>query len=192
MVDKAEIKKTLNRYFTLQGGFRFDDDGGVIAYGNVSARRNMPTIPVRFSRIDGDLHIPNCGLQSLENCPPVIGDSLLLYGNQLRNCIGMPETIGGYLDISSNPIETLEGFPKYIGRHVEMTYTLTLPLLRILVAKDVVFRLPKNAGTELDQLTDARESVDHILDKYMGQGRAAVIDCKRELVAAGFEGNARW
>jgi len=191
VVDKHEIEKTLLTYFIMDGEFEVKDNGSVTVYGNVFARRAMPTIPVKFSSIDGILQIAHCELQSLKNCPNRLGN-LSVYGNRLGNCVGLPTHVLGWLDISDNPLKTLEGFPKSVGGHVDITYTLALPLLRLLVAPEVIFRLPKDAGATLDQTTHARDRVKAILDKYMGKGKRAMFDCQKELEDAGFGENARW
>jgi hypothetical protein len=191
MVDAAEIRNTLLTYFTTDGELQVDDDGSVAADGHVVARRAMHTIPVRFSRIDGDLRMPSCNLQSLENCPAHVGGRLELSNNQLTNCLGMPTTVLGWVSITDNPLKTLDGFSKSVGRYVDITYTPTLPLLRLLVAPYVGFRIPRYLDN-WQEITEARDSVQKIMNNYAGQGKRGAIRCQKELIAAGFEGNARW
>jgi len=192
VVDIAGIREVLLHSFTMDGEYQIEDDGRVTSFGNVISRRGMARLPVEFSRIDGDLRLGNTGLVSLENCPKTLGGSLEAQNNFLKTTMGMPEDVGRYVDVSDNPLVNLNGFAKKVGAHVDITLTPTLPLLRLLVAPDIVLRIPRNSGTRATEFSQDRFDIESILDKYAGQGRAAVIDCKRELVAAGFEGNARW
>ena len=119
-------------------------------------------------------------LTSLEHAPQSVGGGFVCSANQLTSLEHAPQSVGGDFWCSGNKLSSLAGLPVVPGS-LRLSYSPTLPLLRCLLAQQVEFE---------PSLPD--KTVENILNKYAGQGRAGAIDCKRELVSAGFEENARW
>jgi len=134
-------------------------------------------------QVGGNYWCNHCSLTTLEGAPKRVGEGFYCSDTQLQNLLGAPESVGDAFFCVDNPLKSLEGLPKIIPGELRLTYHPELPLLRTLVAQMVTFS---------NYLDDRVSDVQSILEKYAGQGRAAVIDCKRDLVASGFEGNARW
>jgi len=199
MVDKNEILKRFADYFHHSGNVTVDDQGLVSVTDDVYMGRKRDKLPVAFDFV-GDFVCAEVGLKTLEGAPNRVGRDVSLQGNLLTSLQGFPQEVGrnvrldnnqltdlkglpsklsGSLVIIYNPLTSLEGFPTSVGE-VYLGYQENLPLLRTLGAQTIVL------------WEKSRYEVEQILNKYAGQGRAAAIDCKRDLVRAGFEGNARW
>jgi len=210
VVDLDAVVDTFRERFDTNGTLWPNDDGTLTVDGWVTVKQNTETFGLRFdevhgyfgvfgtqlrtmdgapSKIHGDLSIRHCPhLTEFGHGLDVVNGLFRIEHTGLKNFVGGPKSVQFNIDCQSNPnLMSLEGFPTSVGSRVEITYTPTLPVLRLLVAPAIWF----TADTK-DEYLDDGIAVENILMKYAGQGRAAAIDCKRELVAAGFEGNARW
>jgi hypothetical protein len=209
MVDtKQSVLNTLLAHFTVDGQPKVNDDLSVNAPEDVVLHNQFYSafekLPVGFSHVGGGLMLSINKLKTLQGCPTAVGGSFecdnnslqsLEFGpsqvgesyncshNQLKNLIGAPKIVPMSFNCSNNPLETLEGFPEKIGKTVYITYTPSLPLLRTLVAREIIF---------WPSTTDNGLKVLSILAKHVGQGRRGAFSCKKELIEAGFEENARW
>ena len=200
-VDNEEIKRDDNR-------IEIGDDGSVSVWGNV--RMTKPAggrIPVRFDQVSGWFQAEKCGLTSFENFPwscnslfvaandlssfnkcPAGLLSIDIQNNRFENFVGLDTETLDLIEATGNPLKSLEGLPKTPPEEplrIGITYRKDLPLLRLLVATEIDILDPRRSYKRF-------EPVQSILRKYAGQGRSGAIDCKRELVSAGFEGNAKW
>jgi len=171
--------------------YSFDDEGKLNVQSDVYLNdRKLPNdrLPIRFGKITGTFWARWCGLRRLDGLPYEVGASCVLAGNYMTNLVGAPKKVPGRLDLEyATSLQSLEGFPNEVG-HCIFTWREDLPLLRLLTAKKLQLDLNQANKPEAHP---ARHCLE-ILNKYAGQGRAGAIDCKRELVAAGFEGNAKW
>jgi hypothetical protein len=109
--------------------------------------------------------------------------------NLLTSLIGGPDIVGGQFDCSENPtLTSLEGAPSK-ALQIHVPYNKDLPLLRLLNYKMVSFEANKKLvrSNELDYPR-------RIIGKHLGEGnlRARILACQRELIDAGFVGNASW
>ena len=184
MVDKEKILELFRNnfdpfdHYLLTNQMQIQDDGTVDVQWNIYMFGELEEIPIKFGIVTGDFVAEEKGLKTLHNMPKIVTGDCELAGNKLTTLLGAPEEVGGNFHVNRNPLVSLEGFPQKVGRKVSLRWTPTLPLLRTLNAQEVILYGQPRAMV--------------ILNKYAGQGRAGAIDCKRELVAAGFEGNARW
>ena len=90
----------------------------------------------------------------------------------------MPESVGADVDASFNrELESLKGLPNYFPGKLYLTYTLKLPLLRALCARDGV----KFTGTQAE-LSHVAEQIQNILNQFAGQGRRGVLPCTKALM----------
>lgn len=190
MVNKEKIWEQLYRFFYLDSieGIDITDDGVINVHQGLQFRADEPlpdgVLPFQFGVVGGNLILANAGLTSLQGMPTEIKGMLSLSKNPLKNLVGCTQKIGEYLRLRQMPnLESLEGFPTQLKDYVALDWKPNLPLLRTLQAPGGVALWPGSPETE---------DIEAILEKYKGQGRAGAIDCKRELVEAGFEGNARW
>jgi hypothetical protein len=102
--------------------------------------------------------------------------------NNLTSLRGCPEV--EELCIRGNPLTSLEGLCiSNKLRFFTLDWTPELPLLRLLMLKHSAFG-------DLDE----RSEVENILDKYRSANisRSNILACQKELIDAGFEGNASW
>jgi hypothetical protein len=141
-------------------------------------------------------------------CPKKVG-SLIISHNPLTTLVGMPtvthsldlkscrlknlqgiDYINSWITVQDNPLESFDGFLGCEG-YISFTWSPQLPVLRTLLAKGGVRVYdPEYFGgdPELPPLATMVE----ILNRYAGQGRRGAFPAKKELIEAGFEGNARW
>jgi hypothetical protein len=120
-------------------------------------------------------------LTTLEGAPTSVGRGFYCYRNRLTTLEGAPTSVGGNFNCDNNQLTTLEGAPTSVGGEFHCSYNNSLPLLRLLLIKDVkqLFFYPNNV------------IVENILNKYLGQGRGGALACAAELTKAGYKGNAR-
>jgi len=124
----------------------------------------------------------NCKLTTLAGAPRKV-KGFFCSDNQLQTLLGAPDEVVDDFFCINNPLKSLEGLPKHIPGELRLTYDENLPLLRALVASMVTFD---------NYYEDLAEDVQQILKKYAGEGKRGAIRCQKELIAAGFEGNAKW
>jgi hypothetical protein len=130
-------------------------------------------------KVNGTYDCRNCGLKSLLGVPADV-ESLWCLQNQLTSLDGGPIRIADTIQATDNPIVSLSGWPESV-RQLYITWCESLPLLRAVGLEYVSVQ-----GNTL---------VGKILYKYMkqeGNLRQRVVQCQKELIDAGFEGNAKW
>jgi hypothetical protein len=203
-VDRDKIAQIFVQNFGRTGGFNVRDDGKVDVHGSVTAEGHMSRFPVAFGRIGGDFNCMKCGLETLEGgpetvernmivednllislqgCPTSIRDGFYCDTNQLQDLKGAPESVAKTFSCEDNPLTSLEGLPK-ASRH-RIGYSENLGLLR-LVGVNVVrlYGVPQDTAT----------AVQDIIQKHCGVGpdlRRRMLACQKDLIDAGFAGNAR-
>lgn len=190
MVDRDEIYQTFTRWFIADESESVEvmSNGVVYVYSSVDFRigDGFPNgeLPLQFGVIKGDFSVSYSGLTGLKGMPREVTGAVVLSGNPLKNLIGCTQKIGRHLRLRHmSQLTSLEGFPTELKGHVSLDWKPTLPLLRTLLAGEGIALWPNEKKIW---------QIEKILNQYQGQGRAGAIDCKRALVEAGFEGNARW
>jgi hypothetical protein len=139
-------------------------------------------------KIGGMIAISANNLTSLEGCVERVKGDFICNSNLLTDLVGGPKVVEGSFQVAGNPLTSLVGFPTIVVGVASLTYNPNLALLRTLVAGHIGLDGP----TE-NHMRDANLlEVEHILNKYAGEGKRGVIRCQKELIAAGFEGNAKW
>jgi len=191
MANVKEVEKTYRKYFdypgfeTSKNTLRINPQNGKITVlGNVMLWRSPPEgkLPVEFEFVNFSLQVQNRSLISLEGCASVVRQDFNCRGNKLTTLIGGPQIVGKDYLAGNNPLENLDGLALEIGQRLYLPYHRDLPLLRALVAPEIVFQ----------NFDPATPPPYHIIKKYAGKGKRAMFDCQKELEDAGFEGNARW
>jgi hypothetical protein len=210
MVDRDEIQKTFDTYFTATEPITIDDKGLVSCWGNVylHTHKRQETLPVAFEAVYGDFDCSNNSLKTLQGAPIVVGSfncrsnhlitlmgapksvagSFSCSNNRLLSLEGAPVKVGGHFNCYDNPdLQSLKGISQELGKTFRVTWLPELPLLGALVAKDGV------GFYHQERLqTGSAKKVEAIINRYKGQGRRGAFACKKALIEAGFEGNARW
>ena len=210
----ANIEKLLKKYFTIRGSHEITDDGVVVTGGCEYLRyydenNQLPnTLPIKFKSVSkyficsGSSSTGRGGLTTLEGCPSfagsfscghnllttLIGGPIRVSGaylcdtNLLHDLVGAPESVGEWFDCSRNDLLTsLKGAPKYIGGVFYLNCNATLPVLSLLKYENVC--------------VNDTSKLKGIISKYCSMQstplRSRIIQCQRELIDNGFEGNAR-
>lgn len=96
----------------------------------------------------------------------------------LRSLTHAPSHVGGEFIGSQNHLTDLQGLPAHM-RAFYATYNSDMPLLR----------LTQHAQVEIWQ---APAPMSDILEKYVGKGKAYILNMARELKQAGYVENAKW
>ncbi len=169
----------------------------------------MPVItefPFPFGTVDGNFSCGGRGMTSLVNGPthingryscaknkltslkgaPVTAGIFLCSDNQLTSLADAPREVTDTFNCQNNPLTSLEGLPEKVSGQILLTWDPNLPLLR-LVGR-IVYLCPTNTAATHDYAI-----VNAILDKYEGPPtRSNILTCQKELIDAGYEGNASW
>jgi hypothetical protein len=136
--------------------------------------------------VGGDFYCYRNQLTSLVGAPQSVGGDFDCYNNQLTSLEGAPQSVGGNFYCGDNQLTSLVGAPQSVGGRFYCDWSPTLPLLRIVVAKEVV--ILKDDG-EFEEINDILNSS---IKDNPGSYRKAALDAKRKLMDAGYEGNAKW
>jgi hypothetical protein len=125
-------------------------------------------------------------LISLIGAPQSVGGNFSCYNNQLTSLEGAPQSVGGYFSCGHNPLTSLVGTPQSVGGYFDCDWSPTLPLLRAVVAKEVVIYKDNNRFNEINDILNS------CIENNPGSYRKAAIDARSALIDAGLRGNAKW
>lgn len=147
--------------------------------GNVLATKNLIGGPVEAGRYEAW----RCGLESLEGSPRVINGDFHCFGNSLKSLAGAPQRVGGDFTCSDQSLESIDGLPDGV-QQFRVDPTRSLPMLKALKCK-LVYSMSVTGDYRL---------LMKIINKYCGDNysRKSILACQKELIDAGFEGNASW
>jgi len=205
MVDVKQIESTFHKHFGHTGVITHIDPetGHIDVDGDVYLKRKVSRLPVNFAHVTGSFvcadsklktlagaphsvrgvfDCSNNSLTSLVGAPEYVGRDFLCAYNKLTNLVGAPDEVGVDFNCHNNPLVSLEGAPDVIPAWFHVSYSVTLPLLRTLVARQGVW------------LYDGPREIEHILadPKFKGKGKQGAIKCAIELIKAGYRENAKW
>lgn len=178
---------------TLEPQVLYNEDHDLWAIdGHVRMKRTSPDgrLPVKFYKITGSLSLNLCKLTSLEGCPSNLGGGLYVWQNELTTLKGAPKSLAR-LDVKRNQLQSLEGMPEEIINGIELTYDHQLPLLRCLNCTGEILLAHDATGPDSVTASIVR-SVERILNKHRGTGKAGALKAAAELIRAGYKENARW
>ena len=158
----------------------------------ISSVKRLPNI--KILKVKENFIVTGSDLETLENSPIEVGQDVNIVGNQyLTSLIGLPTVIPWRLDIVSNRnLKSLDGINVISSiEYVRITYSPILPLLRLLLIKDVQF---VNESFQQDQ---PRRDLQRIFNKYIQNNSMSLsekrIRCKLELLEyPEYRMNARW
>ena len=154
----------------------------LIVTGNFrAATNNLQDLQGGPRIVSDEYDVSACGLRSLEGAPAQVR-TLKVGGNMLTSLEGLEQTKVNNVSARNNPIQTLEHIPSQAS-FVGFSYRPDLPVLRAVVQSqppEIVFYDPQPPAP-----------VKEIMERYQGRGWNWVVPCARELIRAGFKGNAR-
>jgi hypothetical protein len=202
-----QVKDFIRRYFTIHGS-RSITNGIVNVTGDVEIRPGleMYQLPVKFGKVSGNFNCSHnqltslvgapqsvggfyCSdnqLTSLVGAPQSVGGNFSCHNNQLTSLEGAPQSVGGYFNCNNNQLTSLDGAPQSVGGWFYCTWSSTLPLLRTVVAKEVVIYKDNSLFKEINDILNSS------IKDNPGSYRKAALDAKRKIIDAGFERNAKW
>lgn len=209
-----QIHELVREYFFYDTGFKVGPDGKVDAVGNWELKYALnDQIPVQFGVVNGNLNVSNCGLTTLKGCgdwitgtlnassnlitnlegvPPQVGSIDLSNNQELTSLEGAPLMVRNFMDLTRTKLTSLKGLPTEPGAigKIAITYQDHLPMLRLLVAKQIEV---KKSGFGYSYL-ESKQPLQNILndDRWAGKGKSHMLNCALELKQAGFVGNAAW
>jgi hypothetical protein len=209
IVDEKQIESLLKKNFLIKGRFKINN-GMVSIEGDITVRDEceLSQLPVNFENITGNFNLTHNHLTTLYGSPSTVGGGFFcsngkltsLQGgpdyvkggfscshNKLTSLQGGPSFVGGGMSCASNPLKSLEGIPISTTRYFGFPYRRDLPLLRVLQYNFAIESISdKSSFSETNTVRD-------ILEKYSNNpSRSNILACQKELINAGFEGNASW
>lgn len=207
MVDVVKIKRSLKEDFLITGDVTIDaHTGRVDVQGDIQLISDCDQMSVQFGKVSGDFDCADSGLTTLAGSPQHVGGKFSCEHNRLTSLAHAPHHVGGIFKASYNHITHLTHMPTYVGAsfwiygnpleslvgldkldqiHGELwcTYSDQLPLLRSVLVRSIHL-------SDGDQ--DTPILLNDIIRKYVGKGKAHMLNLALELKQAGFEGNAKW
>ncbi len=85
----------------------------VLVNDSVAIRYDSFTeIPIKFEKVSGDFTIELSHINTLVNCPKIVGGDFKVFRNKLNNLIGGPVEVGGNYNCSYNNLTSLIGAPE--------------------------------------------------------------------------------
>lgn len=120
-MDPHSIKKICSIYGIK--GVKINPDLSINVKGDVDlSDKNLQSLPLKFSRVEGNFWANDNSLRSLEGSPEWVGGDYFVYNNNLSNLIGGPQIVKGEYSIQSNKVDSIEGFPLEVGSHFDLSY----------------------------------------------------------------------
>jgi len=180
----------LKKYFKVDGTVVKNTDLSITLDGNIYLKRRpiIHKLPFTFKNVTGGCFFGSNELTTLEGCPQSVGDVFSCLDNKLTSLEGGPSSVSKDYWCSYNPLETLKGLPDHMST-LYITYSPTLPLMRSLIASDILL-YGDSSGLEVQ--------IQDVLNKYAGRGKAGMMACSSELLTLGkklgvdLRQNARW
>lgn len=207
MVDVVKIKRSLKEDFLIVGDVTIDaHTGKVHVAGDVQLIADCDQMSVQFGNVQGDFDCADRGLTTLAGSPRYVTGKFSCEHNNLTSLAHAPHHVGGIFKASynnitllshmplhvgasfwiyGNPLESLVGLDKLDQIHGELwcTYSDQLPLLRTVLVRSIHL-------SDGDQ--DTPILLNDIIKKYVGKGKAHMLNLALELKQAGYGSNATW
>jgi hypothetical protein len=206
MVDQ-DILATLNEYFMLGGGTntvghgveQFDstnvtfNNGSIVYVGayRIKMVKESPTIPVKFELVCGAFSTSQITqLTSLKGCPERIRGTFQCNHTDISNLIGGPKYVENFYGCSGishgRGLMSLDGLPESVDGIMYIDINNYAPALKLIPLKCTSIYIDRN-----EILQDTINNYRTFLQAGMPL-KKVLWKCQQELVASGFEGNAKW
>jgi hypothetical protein len=181
--DQRKLEDVIAKYFLIPGEYTILKDGSVDVRGPCRLEVECQKMPIQFNDVTGPFICAGKKLTSLEGSPKACQD-FSCFDNQLANLIGSPGLVKGSFMAHANPLVSIEGLSGIINEKISLPFLTDLPLLRLVGrSNSFVFKDGEEYYWEISK----------ILEQYSNlKSRANIIACQKELIAAGFVGNASW
>jgi len=183
MMDE-EIKKIVKDQFYISDmPATFEVINGEVSVdGNCSwmSSYKATKLPIKFSKVTGSFFVNDQKIVTLVGSPETVGKTFGCSHNLITSLVGGPIEVGKNYYCDSNPhLVSLDGCPNTVGERFYCDWNENLPLLKLVRYTGVTIYY--------------NDEVNDILYKYVGKKplRQAIIQCQRELIDNGFEGNAK-
>lgn len=188
-IAKTIIDKTINTKFKIIGTWSINS-GKVDVEGSVKVKGKMSRLPFSFGRVTGTFDCSRVGLTTLIGCPFFVGGLFGCISNPITSLVGAPSDVGSFL-CYDHALVSLEGLPLKIAGDLCLSWSEKLPMLR-LVGRECEW--VKNTGfNTVSGKPWALDGAMEIVNKYKNDSsRSNILACQKELIDAGFEGNASW
>jgi hypothetical protein len=194
LIGNTTTEGILRYYFDVPNNSLYHTNSYEISgNGSVSVKENcqikqlqtMEELPIEFDKALKNFDCAAAGLLTLSGSPRLVVHDFNCRGNQLKSLFGGPTSVGGDFICNQNPLKSLEGFPELLLGRFWCTWTIDLPLLRSLRAKD---------GVNMRYDNGTYHPISDIINRFVDHTnfRHAILDCQKKLREAGYEGNARW
>jgi len=169
-------------YFTDD---QIEIDGDIVnVTGDVGLIKSCGELPFQFGEVTGEVGFHEKELTTLRGSPTKVGGAFYAYGNDLTDLKGGPKIVEGIYSVFRNPLTSLEGSPEILKGRFYLSWSVNVPLLRLVKYNKVELRSALYA-------TDAK-TCNSIIASFAGKTpvRQAIIQCQKELIDAGFSSNA--
>jgi hypothetical protein len=163
-------------------------------YGSCYVKKGIKfnIFPIKFGKIENSFICNDIGLTTLKNSPIEVGKfdgNFNCSDNNLSSLEYAPKKVTGRFNASNNPLTSLKGIESNSYIHaIIITYNISSPLLRLLVAKGYVVLQDHHSN-------DSAE-LSNIFNKYIRNDslnlNQKVLHCKEELKEMGLHDNAKW
>ena len=179
------IRRALETHFRISGRPTIRSDGSVDVVGDVETmERDLLKIPVKFGTVTGDFNASFTLITSLINSPRRVGGFCSFYYTNITSLEGAPEYVGGNFIVSAcRKLDSLTGAPKKIGGFFGCDHNNHKPYYMALL--DLT-------NSDFSRILLVDKILSGICNKYSGTGARGVLPFASELIAAGFEFNARF
>lgn len=135
-------------------------------------------------RIGGSITAQSSNIKSLSGLPSIVKKNLNVGNNDLKNFDGCPSHIEGVFDFRHNKsITSLKGLHK----HLKHARVIIMDDCKITSGGIGLILIDGLSTICIDRCGSKFEKAIEIIEKYLGQGRSALIDCQEELMDAGLE-----
>jgi hypothetical protein len=147
-------------------------------------------LPFKIGKVDGSFYCEFSTLTSFENCPDIITGNLYAAYCNLTNMKFCPDADS--IDVRVNPLTSLIGIPNSEGLNIfGVSWSANLPLLSLLRLKINTLEII-NSNNDLHPTTKIIKKYMNINDISPSKRKTIILDCQKELIDAGFIGNASW
>ncbi len=120
-------------------GIKINPDLSINVKGDVDlSDKNLQSIPLKFSRVEGSFWINDNNLRNLQGCPEWVGGDFFVYNNNLSSLVGGPQIVKGEYSARSNKLSSTEGFPLEVGSHFDLSYNKELSSIDLREIKTLI------------------------------------------------------
>ncbi len=185
-----KLTKIPRKFDVVEGDFFIDAN-------ELNNLNNCPRI------VKGTFDCNSNNLTSLKGAPISVGHNYDCCYNQIKKLTNIPNKINGYFSCRVNVLKSFEGFPSEVDDYIDCSDNEIRSLVDInnyvKSCKNIILsgNPIKKGGLGLLLVKDL-ESVEYdsedsfsdamdIISKYLGQGKAGLLQCQEELIEANLE-----